>query len=66
MNNKSRLLVALSSAIITIVLSFVAEVYIGVRLNLPGTGAIFASAIIGFFIIWSNQTANDDSDKKNE
>ncbi|MCI8331583.1 MAG: hypothetical protein HFE78_01975 [Clostridiales bacterium] len=66
MNNKSRLIVGLSSAIITIFLSFVAEAYIGGSMNWPGVGSIFAVAIMGFFIIWSNQTDNDknNSDKK--
>jgi len=56
MNNKSRLIVALSSAVITVVVALFAESYFGGSMNWPGIGSIFATAIMGFFIIWTNQS----------
>ncbi|MCI8331585.1 MAG: hypothetical protein HFE78_01985 [Clostridiales bacterium] len=64
MNNKTSFIVGILAAIITIFVAYMAESFIGAGMNWPGAGAVFAIATMGFFIIWSNQTDNDDSDKK--
>ena len=56
MNNKIYILIGVLAFIVTILVAIIAESYLGGSMNWPGIGSIFATAIMGFFIIWSNQS----------
>ena len=56
MDNKTSFIVGISAAVITVFVALFAEAYFGGSMNWPGIGSIFATAIMGFFIIWSNQS----------
>ena len=49
---------AVTAFIVTVVVGFIADDFFTLLMNWPNAGAIFATATMGAFLLWSNQRKN--------